>query len=110
MTAFLTVKTLPVGHGAKRREKDTVTNEAKWEELRQEEDIAYFRADLRLYSLESYTLEEKKSICNEMMRSSKAILDCAENFAERRSRAPSIAIPAAPGRASSREERDVVVF
>jgi hypothetical protein len=37
-------------------------------------------------------------------------IPCAENFAERRSRAPSIAIPAAPGRASSREERDVVVF
>lgn len=37
--------------------------------------MAYFRADLCLYSPESYTLEEKRDICNEMMGSSKAILD-----------------------------------
>lgn len=35
-------------------------NEAKWEELRQDEEMAYFRADLCLSSPESYSLEEKK--------------------------------------------------
>ena len=29
--------------------------------------MTYFRADLYLYSPESYTLEEKRDICNEMM-------------------------------------------
>ena len=37
--------------------------------------MAYFRADLCLYSPESYTLEEKKEICNDMMATSKAVLD-----------------------------------
>ncbi|MBR3160911.1 MAG: hypothetical protein IKF14_17645 [Atopobiaceae bacterium] len=47
----------------------------KWEELRQEEEMAYFRADLCLSSSESYSLEEKKDICNGMMSTSKATLD-----------------------------------
>ena len=47
----------------------------KWEELRQEEEMAYFRADLCLSSPESYSLEEKKDICNGMMSTSKATLD-----------------------------------
>lgn len=46
-----------------------------WTALQQAEDIAYFRADLCLYSPESYSLEEKKEICNEMVTTSKAILD-----------------------------------
>ena len=50
-------------------------NEAKWEELRQNEEMAYFRADLCLSSPESYSLEEKKDICNGMMNTSKATLD-----------------------------------
>lgn len=50
-------------------------NEAKMTELTQAEDMAYFRADLCLYSPESYTLDEKKEICNDMMSSSKAMLD-----------------------------------
>ena len=50
-------------------------DEAKWEELKQEEDMAYFKADICLYSPESYTLEEKRDICNEMMGTSKAMLD-----------------------------------
>ena len=37
--------------------------------------MAYFRADLCLYSPESYCLEEKRDICNDMMSTSKAILD-----------------------------------
>lgn len=43
-------------------------------ELTQAEDMAYFRADLCLYSPESYILDEKK-ICNDMMSTSKAVLD-----------------------------------
>lgn len=50
-------------------------NEEKWEELKQEEEMAYFRADICLYSPESYGLEEKKQICNDMMSTSKATLD-----------------------------------
>ena len=50
-------------------------NEEKWEELKQEEERAYFRADICLYSPESYSLEEKKQICNDMMSTSKATLD-----------------------------------
>lgn len=50
-------------------------NEAKWEELRQEEEMAYFRADLCTSSPESYSLEEKKDICNGMITTSKATLD-----------------------------------
>ena len=52
-----------------------MTNDTKWEELRQAEEMAYFKADVCLYSPESYSLEEKKEICNEMMASSKAMLD-----------------------------------
>jgi len=37
--------------------------------------MAYFRADLCLYSPESYSLEEKKEICNDMMSTSRAVLD-----------------------------------
>ena len=50
-------------------------NEAKMTELTQTEDMAYFRADLCIYSPESYSLDEKKEICNEMMATSKATLD-----------------------------------
>ena len=50
-------------------------NEAKMNELTQAEDMAYFRADLCLYSPESYSLEEKRDICNDMMSTSKAVLD-----------------------------------
>lgn len=46
-----------------------------WTALQQAEDMAYFKADLCLYSPESYTLEEKRDICNEMMGTSRAILD-----------------------------------
>ena len=52
-----------------------MTNDTKWEELRQAEEMAYFKADICLYSPESYSLEEKKEICNDMMATSKAMLD-----------------------------------
>lgn len=51
-----------------------MTNDTKWEELRQEEEMAYFRADVCLYSPESYTLDEKKAICNDMVATSQATL------------------------------------
>jgi hypothetical protein len=44
-------------------------------ELTQAEDMAYFRADLCLYSPGSYSVDEKKDICNDMMATSKAVLD-----------------------------------
>lgn len=50
-------------------------NETKLTELTQAEDMAFFRADLCLYSPESYSLEEKKEICNDMFKTSKAIQD-----------------------------------
>lgn len=50
-------------------------NDEKWTELQQAKDMAYFRADLCCYSPESYTIEEKKEICNEMISTSKAVLD-----------------------------------
>ena len=53
----------------------TTTNDEKWAALQQAEDMAYFKADLCLYSPESYTLDEKRAICNEMVSTSKAVLD-----------------------------------
>jgi len=50
-------------------------NDERWTELQQAEDMAYFKADLRCYSPESYSLEEQKEICNDMISISKAILD-----------------------------------
>ena len=48
---------------------------ANFDELAQAEDMAYFKADICLYSPESYTLEEKRDICNEMISTNKAMLD-----------------------------------
>lgn len=50
-------------------------NETKMTELARTEDIAYFCADLCLHSPENYTLDEKEEICNNMMSTSKAMLD-----------------------------------
>ncbi len=50
-------------------------NEVKMTKLTQAEGMAYFRADPCLYSPESYSLEEKKEICNGMTAASKAVLD-----------------------------------
>ena len=41
-----------------------MTANTDWAEPQQAEDMAYFRADLCLYSSESYSLEEKRDICN----------------------------------------------
>ena len=50
-------------------------DENKIRELKEAEDMAYFRADLCLYSPDSYTLDEKVEICNEMASTSRAIVD-----------------------------------
>lgn len=59
-------------------------NEKKMAKLAQDEEMAYFRGELCLYSPQSYTLEEKRQICNDMVASSKAILDAMrEDFESR---------------------------
>lgn len=52
-------------------------NEVKMAELTQAEGMAYFWADFYICSPESYSLDEKKVICNDMMSASKAVLDDA---------------------------------
>lgn len=37
--------------------------------------MAYFKADLCCYSPDSYTLEEKRELCNDMASTSKTVLD-----------------------------------
>ena len=46
-----------------------------WNALYQAEDMAYFRGELCSYSPESYTIAEKREICNDMITSTKAILE-----------------------------------
>ena len=53
----------------------TNASDTDWTALQQAEDMAYFKADLGCYSPESYSLEEKKEICNDMISTSKAMLD-----------------------------------
>ena len=60
-----------------------MTNDEKWTALQQSEDMAYFKADLCCYSPESYSLEEKKEICNEMVSTNKAVLDAMRADFER---------------------------
>lgn len=52
-------------------------------QLIEDEEMAYFRADICLYSPESYTLEEKRDICNGMIETSKAVLDAMREDIER---------------------------
>lgn len=61
----------------------TNANATNWTAPLQAEDMAHFRADLCLYSPESYTLKEKRDICNEMIPSSKAVLDAMRADFER---------------------------
>lgn len=49
-------------------------SDTDWTALQQAEDMVYFKADLCCYSPESYSLE-KKEICNDMISTSKAMLD-----------------------------------
>ncbi|MBR3327565.1 MAG: hypothetical protein IKG22_09630 [Atopobiaceae bacterium] len=55
-----------------------------WTALQQAEDMAYFKADLCCYSPERYSLEEKREICNDMISTSKAMLDAMrEDFEQK---------------------------
>ena len=45
----------------------------QWNNLREEHELAYFRADICLSSPESFSLEEKKRICEEIDASTKAV-------------------------------------
>ena len=58
-------------------------NDEKWTELQQAEDMTYFKADLCCYSPESYSLEEKRAICNDMISASRAALDAMRADFER---------------------------
>ena len=53
----------------------TTMRDTEWTALQRAEDMAYFKADICLYSPESYALEEKGDICNEMISASRAVLD-----------------------------------
>ena len=46
-----------------------------WDALYAAEDMAYFRGELSSYSPESYTIDEKREICRNMIASTKAILE-----------------------------------
>ena len=49
-----------------------MTND-KWQELAEEHEMAYFRADVCLGSPQSFNLEEKKQICADMEASTTEI-------------------------------------
>ncbi len=53
--------------------------------------MAYFRADLCCYSPERYSPDEKKDDCNDMMSTSKAVLDAMRGTSSicRQTHAPS---------------------
>lgn len=46
---------------------------ANWNDLMEEHEIAYLRADICLGSPQSYSLEEKKRICEDMEASTNAV-------------------------------------
>lgn len=50
--------------------------DSKWNELKEEHEIIYFRADICLGSPESYSLDEKRQICAGM-EASTAEIDAA---------------------------------
>lgn len=52
---------------------DITTNNTNWTELQQAEDMAYFRAEVCLLSPESYSLDEKRAICEGVDKSATKI-------------------------------------
>lgn len=52
---------------------NTMMTDEQWDALREEHEIAYLRADICLGSPQSYSLEEKKQICEEMAASTAEI-------------------------------------
>ena len=47
--------------------------DGQWDKLREEHELAYFRADVCLGSPGSFSLEEKKQICADMQASTEAV-------------------------------------
>ena len=47
----------------------TMTTDKQWQEMLEEHELAYFRADLALSSPQSYSIEEKAAICDQMAAS-----------------------------------------
>ena len=43
-----------------------MTTDKQWQEMLEEHEFAYFRADLALSSPQSYSIEEKAAICDQM--------------------------------------------
>ncbi|MDY2722803.1 MAG: hypothetical protein SPG07_04720 [Coriobacteriales bacterium] len=54
----------------------TYTTDSRWNDLMTEHELAYFRADVCLGSPQSYSLDEKRQICEEM-EASTAEIDAA---------------------------------
>ena len=50
-----------------------MTTATEWNRMREEHELAYFRADVCLGSPHSYSLEEKRQICADMEASTEAI-------------------------------------
>ena len=64
---------------------------ANWNRLYEEHEMAYFRADLALSSPQSYSIEEKAEICDQMAASTAAVdaamkadFDALPEFAQQR--------------------------
>jgi len=53
--------------------ENAMTTNTDWNELAERHEMAYFKADICLGSPQSYTLEEKKAIREEMDASTKAV-------------------------------------
>ena len=47
--------------------------EKQWQDLAEEHELAYFRADVCLGSPQSFSQEEKRQICEDMDASTKAV-------------------------------------
>ena len=63
-------------HTGNLRTKEETVMAANWNELMEEHEIAYLRADICLGSPQSYSLEDKKNICADM-ESTTAEIDAA---------------------------------
>jgi len=69
----------------------TMTTDKQWNEMLEEHELAYFRADLALSSPQSYSIEEKAEICDQMATSTAAVdaamkadFDALPEFAQQR--------------------------
>lgn len=69
----------------------TMTTDKQWQEMLEEHELAYFRADLALSSPQSYSIEEKAAICDQMAASTaevdaamKADFETLPEFAQKR--------------------------